>query len=195
MPVSVAIGREPTGRPMPSATVGSAAVLHGQVDPAELAETLCGVEPSFVCREVLERTGLHGAGRAPSTGIFAKPLTIAIILIVAWVVVRLLDRVIDRFVRSIADGPEPTPPLKRSLRRTPIVAHPAGGQPRHGAVSLRAAARAETLGHVLRSIAGRRRLGHRRRSRSWASSASTSARSSPAPGSPAWRSASAPRAS
>ncbi len=150
MPVSVAIGREPTGRPIPPATVGSAAVLYGEVDPAELAET-CGLEPSFVCREVLEHTGSTTLAGAVDW-IFAKPVTIAIILIVAWVVVRILDRIIDRFVRSIADGPEPTRQLKRGLRRTPIV-HTLPEGSLDTAVSLRAAPRAQTLGHVLRSIA------------------------------------------
>ena len=125
-------------------------MLYGEVDPAELAET-CGLEPSFVCREVLERTGSTTLAGAVDW-IFAKPVTIAIILIVAWVVVRILDRIIDRFVRSIADGPEPTRQLKRGLRRTPIV-HTLPEGSLDTAVSLRAAPRAQTLGHVLRSIA------------------------------------------
>jgi moderate conductance mechanosensitive channel len=126
-------------------------VLDGAVDPTELAET-CGLEPSLVCREVLERTGSTTLAGAVDW-LFAKPVTIAITLIVAWIVVRVIDRVIDRFVRSIAEGSEPTRTLKRGLRRTPIVHTLPEGSLDTGPTSVRAAPRAETLGHVLRSIA------------------------------------------
>jgi small-conductance mechanosensitive channel len=126
-------------------------VRYGAVDPAELAEA-CGPEPSVICREVFERT--ESAGLAGTVDwLFAKPVTIAIILIVAWVVVRILDRIIDRFVRSIAEGGEPTRKLKRSLRRTPIVHTLPEGSLDSTTPSLRAGPRAQTLGHVLRSIA------------------------------------------
>ena len=101
MPVSVAIGREPTGRPIASATVGSAAVLYGDVDPAELAETL-RAGPVVRLPRGARAHRFHGRWPSAVDWIFAKPVTIAIIVIVAWVVVRILDRVIDRFVRSIA---------------------------------------------------------------------------------------------
>jgi len=126
-------------------------VLDGAVDPTELAET-CGVDPSYVCRELLERTGSTAVAGA-ADWVFAKPVTIAITLIVAWVVIRILDRVIDRFVQSIAEGSKPTRKLKRGLRRTPIVHTLPDGTLDTGAVSVRAAPRAQTLGHVLRSIA------------------------------------------
>ena len=125
-------------------------MLYGDVDPAELAET-CGLEPSLVCRELLERTGSTALAGAVDW-FFAKPVTIGMILILAWVVVRILDRIIDRFVGSIADGGEPTRKLKRGLRHTPIV-HTLPEGSLDTAVSLRAAPRAQTLGHVLRSIA------------------------------------------
>lgn len=126
-------------------------MLDGAVDPTELAET-CGLDPSYVCRELLERTGstmLAGV----ADWVFAKPVTIAITLVGAWVVVRVLDRVIDRFVQSIAEGSKPTRQLKRGLRRTPIVHTLAEGTLDEDTVSVRAAPRAQTLGHVLRSIA------------------------------------------
>jgi small-conductance mechanosensitive channel len=126
-------------------------VLSGEVDQATLLET-CGETPSFVCREVLERTDSVGLAEVVDW-VFAKPVTIAFILIVAWVVVRILDRIIDRFVRSIAAGTEPTGKIKRGLRRTPIVHTLREGSLDSATPSLRAAPRAETLGHVLRSIA------------------------------------------
>jgi small conductance mechanosensitive channel len=126
-------------------------VLSGEVDQATLLEA-CGETPSFVCREVLERTDSVGLAEA-ADWVVAKPVTIGFILLVAWVAVRILDRIIDRFVRSIAGGAEPTRKIKRGLRHIPIVHTLPEGTLDSGAPSLRAAPRAETLGHVLRSIA------------------------------------------
>jgi small conductance mechanosensitive channel len=88
-----------------------------------------------------------------SDWIFAKPLTILIIVVVAWVCLRLLRNIIDRFVDSIAHGGEPSRQIKRRLRRSPIAKTLPSGTLDSGAVSLRAAARAQTLGHILKSIA------------------------------------------
>lgn len=126
-------------------------MLSGEVDQATLVEA-CGESPSFVCREVLERTDSVGLAEVVDW-VFAKPVTIAFILIVAWVVVRILDRIIDRFVRSIVGGTKPTRRIKRGLRHTPIVHTLPEGTLDSAAPSLRAAPRAETLGHILRSIA------------------------------------------
>jgi moderate conductance mechanosensitive channel len=123
MPVSVAIALRAYGR-VGRSPVGSAPVRNGPVDPDQL-ETVCGSDPSFICREIFERTDSRGLAEGADI-VFAKPLSIAIVLVVAWVVLRVLRRVIDKFVATIAS--------------------------QTGTVSIRAAARAETLGHVLRSI-------------------------------------------
>jgi small-conductance mechanosensitive channel len=152
MPVSAAIGAEPTGPSIDPATVGSATVRYGGVDPAELAET-CGPEPSYLCREVLERTSSTSLA-ATLDFLLATPLTIGIIVLVAWIAVRVLDRAIAEFVAKLSGSGQPTRRLKRRLRRTPVVASTLReGTLQTGAVSIRAAARAETLGAVLRSVA------------------------------------------
>jgi small conductance mechanosensitive channel len=120
------------------------------VDPGELAET-CGSDPSFVCRELLERTD-SAVLAGVADWAFAKPVTIVIILFAAWLVVRIVDRIIDRFVQSIATGSPPTRTLKRGLRRTPIVQALPDGTFESGPPAVRAARRAQTLGHVLHSI-------------------------------------------
>lgn len=126
-------------------------MLHGQVDPDALIDA-CGADPSFICREVLERTDSRAWAEAADIA-FAKPLKIAVVLVVAWVVVRILNRIIDQFVHTLSNQEEPGRRIKRRLRRSPIAS---GALPdrvlQTGAVSIRAAARAETLGHVLRSI-------------------------------------------
>jgi small-conductance mechanosensitive channel len=125
-------------------------VLKGQVDPP-LLEAVCGGDPSFICREVLERTDSRGLAEAADI-VFAKPLKIAIVLLVAWVVVAILRRMIDEFVATLSGQGQPARRIKRTLRRTPIVNTLPGNMLDTGVVSVRAAARAETLGHVLRSV-------------------------------------------
>ena len=120
------------------------------VDP-DLLDSVCGGDPSFICREVLDRTDSRGLAEAADI-VFARPLTIAIVLLVAWVVVGVLHRVIDRFVATLSGQDQPSRRIKRTLKRAPIVATLPGGVLESGAVSVRAASRAETLGHVLRSI-------------------------------------------
>jgi small conductance mechanosensitive channel len=124
-------------------------VLLGQIDPDAL-QAACGEDPTFICREVLEWTESRAWAEAADI-IFAKPLSIALILVIAWVVVRSLRRVIDRFVATLSGQGQPARRLKRTLRRTPL-SHVSGTMLDTGAVSIRAAARAETLGHVLKSI-------------------------------------------
>ncbi len=122
-----------------------------QADPEGLFAA-CGENPSFICREVLERTG--DVRRAELADIlFARPLTILIIVVVAWVVTRILRRFIERFAQQLAGHDEKANRLKRRLRTTPGAARLPARMLDTGAVSIRSAARAETLGHILRSIA------------------------------------------
>ena len=99
-------------------------MLLGQVDPA-LLRAACGADPSFICREALDRTGSRTLAEVADI-LFARPLKIAIVVVLAWVAVGVVRRVIDRFVATLA----------------------AQGRP----PSARTVARAETLGHVLRSL-------------------------------------------
>lgn len=95
-----------------------------QVDP-DVLRAACGADPSFICREVLDRTDSRSLAEAADL-LFARPLKIAIVVVLAWTVVGLLRRVIARFVTTLASQGRPA--------------------------SVRTAARAETLGHVLRSV-------------------------------------------
>ncbi len=126
-------------------------MLGEPVDP-EVLQAVCGGDPSFICREVLERTESRALADAADI-VFAKPLTIAIVLVVAWVVVRVLHKVIERFVATLTGQGQPARRLKRRLRRSAIVATKLPDRVLEtGALSIRAAARAQTLGAVLHSI-------------------------------------------
>lgn len=125
-------------------------MLFGQ-DPADLLTVACGDHPSFICREVLERTDSRGLAEAADI-VFAKPLKIAIVLLIAWIVVAIVRRMIDEFVATLSGQGQPARRIKRTLRRTPIVNKVPDSMLDTGVVSIRAAARAETLGHVLRSV-------------------------------------------
>jgi moderate conductance mechanosensitive channel len=114
---------------------------------------VCGPDPSFICREVLDRTESRRAAELADI-IFAKPLTILVIVVVAWVVHWLLRRAIDRFVRTLSGEQPPARRLKRRLRRTSLGQRLPPNVLVTGAYSLRTAARATTLGVVLSSIAG-----------------------------------------
>ncbi|HEX4867892.1 MAG TPA: mechanosensitive ion channel family protein [Acidimicrobiales bacterium] len=114
---------------------------------------VCGADPSFICREVLERTDSRRWAELADL-LFAKPLTIAVIVLIALVVHRLVTRGINHFEQSLAGETPPSRRLKRRLRRTAIGQRLPGGVLETGSHSLRAAARAATLGVVLRSVAG-----------------------------------------
>ena len=123
----------------------------GPVDP-DLLQAACGTDPSFICREVFERTDSRALADAADI-VFAKPLTIAIVLLIAWIVVGVLHRVIDRFVATLSGQGQPARRIKRRLRGSPIVAQKLpDSMLETGNVSIRAAARSQTLGHILRSI-------------------------------------------
>jgi moderate conductance mechanosensitive channel len=127
-------------------------VLIGQIPPAAL-EAACGTDPSYICEQTLELTESKDAAETADL-LFSKPLSILLVIVVAWIVVRILHRVIDRFVASLSGKNKPTRRIKRTLRRTPIVAQTLPSRALEtGNVSIRAAARAETLGQVLHSVA------------------------------------------
>ncbi len=125
--------------------------MLAQVDPDAL-RTACGEDPSFICREVLDRTEDVRTAELADI-LFAKPLQILVIVVVAWVVTRILRRVIDRFAQQLAGHGEKTKRLKRRLRSAPGAGRLPARMLDTGAVSIRSAARAETLGFILRSVA------------------------------------------
>src|SRR5690606_32125773 len=113
-------------------------------DPSEVAEA-CGDDPTFVCRRVLDWTGSEVWAEAAEK-LLAKPATILLILVVAFVANRLVRRAIKRLVAKVVE-PEAQDRLATLRRRTPAALLDTGS------TSLRASARAQTLGQVLRSIA------------------------------------------
>jgi small conductance mechanosensitive channel len=127
-------------------------VLQQAIDD-ELIRLTCGEDPSFICREVLERTESRRWAELADI-VFATPLTIALVIFVALVVHRLLHRVINRFERSLAGEHPPARRLKRRLRDTSLGQRLPESVLATGAYSLRSAARATTMGVVLRSVAG-----------------------------------------
>ncbi|MEQ1787629.1 MAG: mechanosensitive ion channel family protein [Acidimicrobiales bacterium] len=125
-------------------------MLDGVVDP-EALEAACGADASFLCRELFERTDSRGMAEAADI-LFKTPLKIALVLVVARVVVGILHRLIDQFVARLSGQGQPGRRLKRTLRRTPLAATLPSGVFANAEVSVRSSARAETLGHVLRSV-------------------------------------------
>src|SRR5688500_1605111 len=94
--------------------------------PEELE--VCGTDGSAACTAVFRWTGNELLARAADWFV-AKPLTIAIVIVVAWLVARLLSRMITRGLRRVEAA--------------------AGGA---SATPARVTQRAETIGLVLRSI-------------------------------------------
>ncbi|MFZ6005688.1 MAG: mechanosensitive ion channel family protein [Actinomycetota bacterium] len=104
--------------------------------PPESVADVCGADPSFICREVLDRTDSRRLSELADV-LFAKPLSILVVILVAAGVHWLLRRAIDRFVGTLTGGPRlPGAVLAKSTSPD------------------RTAARAATLGAVLRSLAG-----------------------------------------
>ena len=112
----------------------------------------CGDAPSFICKEVLERTDSERWAELADI-VFAKPLTILLILVVAWIVNRLARGAIARFVTTVTNDTDASRRIRRRLRTTLIGRRLPASVLATGALDLRANARAETLGYVLRSVA------------------------------------------
>jgi small conductance mechanosensitive channel len=126
-------------------------VLAQAVPLPTLAET-CGADPSFICREVLERT--HSTWLAELFDfLFAKPLAIATVVVVAALVSWIVRRAISRFVGAMVGDQAAGRKLRRRLRSSKVAAVIPSSALETRQYSLRAAARAETLGAVLRSLA------------------------------------------
>jgi small-conductance mechanosensitive channel len=112
--------------------------------PTQVADA-CGDDPTWICRQVLESTDSEGWARA-SDVLVAKPAHILLILAVEWVANRIIRRAIRRFTERIAN-PEAQERIQRLRRHAPDALQS------HGPQSLRSAARATTLSHLLRSAA------------------------------------------
>jgi small-conductance mechanosensitive channel len=112
---------------------------------AQEIQQACGENPSLICRQVFEWTGSEAWADAADR-FLVPPLHILLIVIVAAVANRLVRRSIRRLTNRIVDSSANG--TLGTLRN-----HAPGALLRTGPVSVRAAARAQTLGMVLRSIA------------------------------------------
>jgi small conductance mechanosensitive channel len=126
-------------------------VLAQAVPPPSLAE-VCGPDPSFICRQVLQRT--HSTWLAELADfLLAKPFSIAMVVAIAALVNWVVRRAISRFVGAMVGEEAASRKLRRRLRGSKVAAVIPSAALETRQYSLRAAARAETLGAVLRSLA------------------------------------------
>lgn len=137
LPVAPVLGQTPT--PTLVAPTAPAATTNA----AGLQEA-CGAAPSWSCQWVFDRTGSAGWTTAIEWFI-AKPLTILVIVLVAFVANRIARRAIRRGFERVVD---PDNVAKRALRKaTP------NALMKTAEVSMRTEARTQTLTTVFRSLA------------------------------------------
>ena len=109
-----------------------------------VAEACGNMDRSFVCKQVYEWTSNNNLATA-ADWLLDRPIRIALILLLAWVVTRVIKKAIVRFTKRILTASNDF--RFQKLRDT------AQGMLLDDKERARAEARAETLGHVLRSVA------------------------------------------
>jgi small-conductance mechanosensitive channel len=119
-------------------------VLAQSTDPAPIQQA-CGDDPSYICERVHDWTGSELWAEA-SDKLLATPLTILLIVLLAYLANLIVRRAIRRLTDKIAD-PDAQQRMQKLKRRAPTAIVDTG------TLSLRSAARAQTLALVLRSIA------------------------------------------
>jgi moderate conductance mechanosensitive channel len=120
------------------------------LDP-ELADA-CGDEPTLICRLIFEWTGNARTAEIADV-VLATPAKILLILVIAWIVNRVVQRSIARFTASLAGEQPANRRIKRRIRQSKLGHKLPVGVLDTGIASLRSAARAQTIGLVLRSVA------------------------------------------
>src|SRR4051812_40103024 len=129
-----------------STPAGGLQAAEALTDVLSPLQNTCGAEPGVLCRSVLSWThSTYLAGGADV--LFAKPARIALILIIAVVVRRLLNRMIARVVQNAAEGHLSR--IGTTRTRTPGRLWDVAEAP--AAVRERRRQRAETVGTLLRS--------------------------------------------
>jgi len=125
-----------------AASIAAARIAQAVVTDAE--REACGEDPGAACLWIYRTTDSETIAKALDW-VLAKPVKIAIILAVAFVVNRLARRAIRKFVQGMQQAP-----VQRGLEgirtRTPASLLTTGP------VQMRAAQRAQTIGSVLKSI-------------------------------------------
>jgi moderate conductance mechanosensitive channel len=120
------------------------------LDP-ELADA-CGDQPTLICRLIFEWTGNTRTAEIADV-VLATPAKILLILLIAWGVNRIVQRSIARFTASLGGEQPANRRLKRRIRQSKLGHKLPVGVLDTGVASLRSAARAQTIGLVLRSVA------------------------------------------
>ena len=83
-------------------------MLH-RTGPARRRSRRCAAPtPRYICKQLLELTDSEGAGRDRRPPVLQAVLDPRSIVVVAWIVLALLHRVIDRFVGSLSGQNQPT---------------------------------------------------------------------------------------
>jgi len=121
------------------------AFVIADITPAQLREA-CGQDPGSVCRQIFEQTENRTLAEV-SDVVFGTPLTIALIVVGAFIANRLVGRLVNRTLRSLSSGIV-RERVSAVRRRTPaaLLETPAP--------SLRAEQRMSALTSILRSITG-----------------------------------------
>jgi small-conductance mechanosensitive channel len=118
----------------------------GLVESLTNLDEACGDDPSWACRQVLDRTG-NDTLAGVTDWFVARPFTILVIVVAAVVVSRLLRWLIKRSTQRMLD-PKNQERHRRLRARTPVAL-----QRPSESWSLRTEARAHTLTAVLQSVA------------------------------------------
>lgn len=114
------------------------------MDPDQLADA-CGLSPSWICEQVLDSSNGNESLARTADFLLAKPMTIVFIAVLAYIVNRLVRRAIRKVVDRVARG-EQLGLVRSVIDKAPaVLAGPS-------LTDARAAARAQTVGQVLRSI-------------------------------------------
>lgn len=114
-----------------------------QESDALLADA-CGADPTYICEKVFEWTDSEFLAIA-ADWVLDRPIRIGLIVLAAWIIARVLQRAVVRFTRSIAN-----PSTNNTLSQ--LRASGPGRLLIEETTKVRAEARAETIGLVLRSI-------------------------------------------
>jgi small conductance mechanosensitive channel len=126
-------------------SVSSAGVVLARQPGSDPLTEACGEDPAFICSKVYDWTQSEGWAEAADK-LLATPGAIILIILVAYTAHVLVRRSINRLAAKIAD-PEAQDVVRKLKRRAPASIVDTGS------LSLRSAARAQTLSFVLRSIA------------------------------------------
>ena len=110
-----------------------------------LADACGQTNRGFVCERVFDWSGNDGLATA-ADWLLDRPIRIALVLVAAWIVTRIVKRAISRFTTRIAAAPSSSR-LQRLREKGPVRALSDDVE------RSRAESRAETLGSVLRSVA------------------------------------------